>query len=64
MKVKELTRKQMFFVASPTCGVATGKQCVLIAGGLRNEPHTDRKLLAAEAMKKKLIKTRSQEASV
>jgi hypothetical protein len=39
-------------VPYPTCGVAAGKRCVLGAGGPRNEPHTDRKLLSAEAMEK------------
>ena len=38
----------------PACGVAAGKRCVLGAGGPRNEPRTDRKLLAAEAMEKEL----------
>jgi hypothetical protein len=32
--------------------VATGKRCILVAGSLRNEPHPDRKLLAAEALEK------------
>ena len=53
MKVKQLTLKQLSSVACPTCGVAAGKRCVLVAGGLRNESHPNRKLLAAEAMEKK-----------
>ena len=58
MKVKELTLKQISSVACPACGVAIGKRCVLIAGGIRREAHIDRKLSAAEAMEKKLAKTR------
>jgi hypothetical protein len=58
VNVKELTLKQMSSVACPRCGAAAGKRCVLIAGGIRNEPHTDRKLSAAEAMEEKVAKTR------
>ena len=53
MKVKQLTRKQQSSVACPTCGVAAGKRCVLVAGGPRNEPHPNRKVAAAEAIEKK-----------
>jgi hypothetical protein len=49
MKVKDLNRKQLFSIPCPTCHVAAGKPCVLSFGGLRTEPHVDRKLLAAEA---------------
>ena len=34
------------------CGVAAGKRCILVAGGLRNEPHADRRLLAADEVEK------------
>ena len=56
MKGKELTLKQKFSVACPMCGVAAGKRCILAAGGLRNEPHPDRKLLAAEPLEEKRMK--------
>jgi len=53
LKTKQLTQKQQSSVACPTCHVVAGKRCVLVAGGPRNEPHKDRKLLAAEVMDKK-----------
>jgi hypothetical protein len=53
MKIRELTRKETRSVRCPTCGVATGKRCILVAGGLRNEPHRTRKSLAAETVGKK-----------
>ena len=53
MKIRQLTHKQMSSVRCPTCGVATGKRCILAAGGLRNEPHGTRKSLAAETVGKK-----------
>ena len=56
--MKQLTRKQLSSVCCPTCGVAAGKRCVLVAGGLRNEPHGNRKLLAAEALEKERTKKR------
>jgi hypothetical protein len=59
MRVGELTKKQSFSVPCPTCGVAAGHRCVLQAGGLRIEPHTDRKLIAAEAIERK-IRTRGR----
>jgi hypothetical protein len=52
MKMK-LTLKQQSSVACPTCGVAAGKRCVLVAGGLRTEPHPNRKVAAAEVLEKK-----------
>ena len=58
MKMKKLTRKQLSSVCCPTCGVAAGKRCVLVAGGLRKEPHGNRKLLAAEALEKERTKKR------
>jgi hypothetical protein len=53
MKTKQLTRKQISSVSCPVCGVAVGKRCILIAGGARNEPHGNRKLLAAETVREK-----------
>jgi len=53
MKMRDLTKKQASSVPCPTCGVAAGRRCVLYSGGLRIEAHTDRKLIAAEAVKKK-----------
>ncbi len=53
MKISELTRKQISSVRCPTCGVCTGKRCILVAGGPRNEPHSTRKFLAAEMAGKK-----------
>jgi hypothetical protein len=55
MKIK-ITPKQLSSVVCPTCGVVAGKQCVLVAGGLRNEPHPHRKVLAAEALERKRTK--------
>jgi hypothetical protein len=55
MKKKELTSKQLSSVRCPTCGVAAGKGCVLLSGAPRREPHIDRKLSAAETIKKKRI---------
>jgi hypothetical protein len=55
MKKSELTRKQRFSVPCPTCGVAAGERCVLHSGGLRSEPHVDRKLSVAETIEAKGI---------
>jgi hypothetical protein len=40
-------------VPCPICGVAAGERCLLHSGGLRNEPHLDRKLSAIEAVEAK-----------
>jgi hypothetical protein len=53
VKKSELTPKQLSSVPCPTCGVAAGKRCVLHSGGLRLEPHVDRKLSAIEAIERK-----------
>lgn len=50
MKKKDLTAKQISSVRCPTCGVAARRGCVLLAGGLRSEPHLDRKLSAIAAV--------------
>jgi hypothetical protein len=54
MKLKDLTPKQSSSVSCPTCGVAAGEHCVLLSGVRRFEPHTDRKLFAAEAKEKEM----------
>jgi hypothetical protein len=38
-----------------TCGVAAGMPCLLHSGGLRNDPHIDRKLDAIDAVETKRI---------
>jgi hypothetical protein len=53
VKTKELTLKQIFSVPYPTCGAATEEACEPHTGGLRNEPHRDRKLSAAENVETK-----------
>jgi hypothetical protein len=53
MKKHDLTPKQLSSVPCPTCGVGIGERCVLHSGGLRSEPHVDRKLAAAESLDKK-----------
>jgi hypothetical protein len=60
MKKKDLTPKQMASVPCPTCGVPTGEPCVLHSGGPRMEPHTDRKLSAAEAWVGGLVRGHGQ----
>lgn len=50
MKRKELKPKQILSVSCPTCGVPVGKRCVLHSGGLRSEPHIDRKFAAVEVI--------------
>ena len=51
--MKGLTNTQLSAVPCPTCGVPAGHRCVLHSGAPRFEPHTDRKLVAAEALAKK-----------
>ena len=55
MKIRELTPRQLSSVPCPTCGVASGKRCVLLSGAPRSKPHVDRKLSAAEAIETKRI---------
>jgi len=50
MKKRELTRKQISSVTCPTCGVPTGKRCVLHSGASRSEAHVERKSAAVEAV--------------
>jgi hypothetical protein len=49
----DLTPQLLLAVPCPTCGVDVGKDCILRAGGLRSDPHVDRKLDAAEAIEAK-----------
>jgi hypothetical protein len=53
MRMKELTSRQLFSVPCPRCGAATGNICELHSGGLRFEPHLDRKLSAVETVERK-----------
>ncbi len=53
--MRDLTLKQLSSVSCPTCGVAPGRRCLLHSGGLRSEPHVDRKLAAAEAIETRRI---------
>jgi len=62
MKTKQPTRRQQSSVRCPTCGVDAGEGCILVAGGLRSEPHGNRKLLAAETAAMKRIRERRPEA--
>jgi hypothetical protein len=52
MKAVDLAPKQILSVSCPTCGAVPGKRCELSAGGLRNTPHRDRELSAAEALER------------
>jgi hypothetical protein len=53
VRMTELTPQLFLAVPCPTCGVDAGKDCVLNEGGLRSDPHIDRKLDAAEAIEAK-----------
>jgi hypothetical protein len=55
MKLAKLTKKQLASVSCPTCGAPAGNRCLLLAGGLRIEPHMARKGAAAEAIERKRI---------
>ena len=54
MRIKDLTPEMFLSVPCPECKVAAGKPCVLHSGGVRVEPHVDRKLAAIEAIEKKI----------
>ena len=49
--MRDLSPKMFNSVSCPTCRVGPGKRCVLHSGGLRNDPHVDRKLRAIETVK-------------
>jgi len=53
MRMNDLTSRQLFSVPCPRCGAATGHICEVHSGGLRFEPHLDRKLSAIEAVERK-----------
>jgi hypothetical protein len=53
MKKSELTPKQVFSAACPTCGVGAGKRCLMKSGIPRTKPHVDRKFAAIEAIETK-----------
>jgi predicted RNA-binding Zn-ribbon protein involved in translation (DUF1610 family) len=63
VRMIDLTPEQTSSVPCPMCGVAAGERCLLHSGGLRQEPHIDRKLSAAEAIDAKRYRlTQSREA--
>ena len=53
MRLRDLTHKQKTSVPCPMCGALVGRRCLLQAGGLRSEPHTERKFAAAESIEQK-----------
>jgi hypothetical protein len=55
MKMKDMSPELFNSVPCPTCRVGPGKRCTLHAGGLRVEPHVDRKLAAMEAAELKRV---------
>jgi len=55
MRMRNVTGKIFLAVPCPACGVAAGVRCLLHSRGPRNEPHTDRKLTAIEAIESKRI---------
>ena len=63
MRMADMTPRHLLAVSCPTCGVAAGKRCLLHAGGLRLEPHIDRKLRAIEAVESRRL-TRASGAAV
>ena len=50
MKMRDMSPELFDSVRCPTCRVGPGKRCLLHSGGLRVEPHVDRKLAAMEAV--------------
>jgi hypothetical protein len=55
MKMRDMSPELFNSVPCPTCHVGPGKRCLLHSGGLRVEPHVDRKLAAMEAVELKRI---------
>jgi hypothetical protein len=55
MRMRDVAPKYLLAVDCRTCGVAAGKHCLLHGGGLRNEPHIDRKLRAIEAVESRSL---------
>ena len=60
MRMTHLTPKQLSSVPCPSCGAASGHLCELHSGGLRVEPHLDRKLAAVEAVETKRMHVASE----
>lgn len=54
MRMRDMSPELFNSVPCPTCGVNPGQRCLLHSGGLRNQPHVNRKLAAmgAEEMKR------------
>jgi hypothetical protein len=52
MKIRKISLKQFHSIDCPVCHAGAGERCKLQAGGPRNAPHRDRKLLAVDAKKK------------
>ncbi len=55
MRMNDMTPELFLSVLCPTCKVASGNRCLSYSGGLRTEPHIDRKLSAIEAVETKRI---------
>jgi hypothetical protein len=55
MRMGDMPPLTLLAVPCSICGVAAGMPCLLHSGGLRNEPHIDRKLAAIEAVEAKRI---------
>ena len=55
MKIKQMSKSDLLSVRCPKCSAAIGQPCELLSGGQRNEPHPDRKLIAAEIVEMKRI---------
>jgi hypothetical protein len=52
MKRSELTNEQKLCVPCPICAAAIGERCKMYSGfGRRNEPHSERKYYAIQAIK-------------
>ncbi len=60
MRMGDMPPLTLLVVPCPTCGVAAGMPCLLHSGGLRNDPHVDRKLDAIEAVETKRISREGQ----
>jgi hypothetical protein len=54
MKIRALTKDQLLSVPCPACGAAIKERCELNAGDPRNEPHRDRKFIAADTVERVL----------
>ena len=53
VRMTDLSPQILIAVPCPTCGVDAGEDCVLHEGGLRSDPHIDRKLDAFAAIEGK-----------